>query len=482
MSSPSYEYNSKLNIVVSPASEPQCPISVKFLPGVEHPCPGEPTEDMGSIFFKQSDIDNLIVIVSLGKAKIITMDTFRQAGGALARWLFKSGVKDIDLDITQFDRLGPNNGLLSLVEGLWLGEYKFNLYKTGPQESQIITIHLKTIDINQDIAEKVAQIGMVIRAINTARDWSHEPANSINPETLSIRVQDIANKFGIKCIVIDKRSLEEMKAGAILAVGKGSSTPARMIILEYSGQPQSNDHQPIVLVGKAITFDSGGYSIKDSTNIQGMKYDKIGGIMVMAVLQAAAQLKINTPVIGIITAAENMVSENAYRPDDIITTLSGKTVEIVSTDAEGRLLLADALTYAQQKYQPRAIIDLATLTGGVVTALGHVRAGVMANDDSLFQELFEIGEEVHERLWRLPLDDDYLEATKGDDADLKNSGGRDAHPIMGGIFLKQFVKDSIPWAHIDIAGVADMNKDTFLYPKGATGFGIRLLVEYLKKK
>jgi leucyl aminopeptidase len=211
-----------------------------------------------------------------------------------------------------------------------------------------------------------------------------------------------------------------------------------------------------------------------------MKFDKCGGITVLATLLAAAELKLRTHLVGVIAAAENMISAQSYRPDDILTMLSGKTVEIVTTDAEGRLVLGDALTYAQQKYQPRALIDLATLTGGVVTALGHVRAGVMSNNPALVKQLFDAGERTHERLWQLPLDDDYFQAMKGDDADLKNSGGRDGTPINGGMFLKQFVNDDMPWAHLDIAGVADNNKETRLNPKGATGFGVRLLVNYLQ--
>ena len=211
-----------------------------------------------------------------------------------------------------------------------------------------------------------------------------------------------------------------------------------------------------------------------------MKYDKCGGVTVIATLLAASRLELKTPVIGIISAAENMVSETAYRPDDIITTMSGKTVEIVTTDAEGRLVLADALTYAQQNFAPQSMIDLATLTGGVVTALGRVRAGIMSNNPALVVSLVESGDRTWERLWELPLDDEYLLATKGDDADLKNSGGREGHAIMGGIFLKQFVADAIPWAHLDIAGVADSPKDLPYAHKGATGFGVRLLIDYLQ--
>ena len=197
-------------------------------------------------------------------------------------------------------------------------------------------------------------------------------------------------------------------------------------------------------------------------------------------MQAAAALKIDTPVVGVIAAAENMIAGNAYRPNDIVRTMSGKTVEIISTDAEGRMVLADAMTYAQKHYKPRAMIDLATLTGGVVVALGNVRAGMFSNNDRLATQLAEAGERVHERLWRMPLDDDYFELIRGEDSDLKNSGGRKAHPIIGGMFLKQFVDDKTAWAHLDIAGTATTDKDLPYCPKGATGFGVRLLIDYLE--
>ncbi|RPJ41247.1 MAG: leucyl aminopeptidase, partial [Chloroflexi bacterium] len=315
-------------------------------------------------------------------------------------------------------------------------------------------------------------------AVKMARDLSHEPANIINPLTLSERAQQVAQQAGLKLQILDDQQLAEMGAGAILAVGQGSQTGPCMIILEYAGQEPGAS--PVVLVGKAITFDTGGYSIKSTEGIVGMKYDKCGGVDVLAALQAAAALKLKTPLVGIIAAAENMISAEAYRPDDIITTLNGKTVEIISTDAEGRLVLADALAYAQKEYQPRAVIDLATLTGGVVTALGKVRAGLLSNNDELSAALFAAGEKTGERLWRLPLDEEYSQKMKGDDADLKNSGGREGHCILGGAFLKAFVADDIPWAHLDIAGVADTDKDLPYSPKGATGFGIRLLIEYLE--
>ncbi len=253
-----------------------------------------------------------------------------------------------------------------------------------------------------------------------------------------------------------------------------------MIILEYPGSGKGKGQAPVALVGKAITFDTGGYSLKDTANIQTMKYDKCGGLSVLAIVKAAVDLELETPLVAVICAAENMISGGAYRPDDILTSLSGKTIEIVTTDAEGRLVLADGLTYVQRNFKPRAVIDMATLTGGVVTALGRVRAGMMTNDDALAAQLSAAGDATHERLWRLPLDEDYDAQIKGDDADIKNSGGKEAHPVIGGIFLKQFVEVGTKWAHLDIAGVADVPKDLPYSQKGATGFGIRLIVKYLE--
>jgi leucyl aminopeptidase len=480
----SYEYKSRLDIVIASGEEPRGNLAAIFLPGVENPEPGLPQNDTGSIVLKQKPDGSNEAIVSLGKAGKITPDSYRQAGGSLARWIKKTGVVDvdIDMDMSQFNLSVSFDSITALLEGLWLGEYEFSHYKTDHKEAKSVSIRILGIPDKEQFAQHLERVHIITRAINTSRDWSFEPGNVLNPETLSSRVESMATATGISCTVLDAPSLEQMEAGGILAVGKGSQTPPCLIILEYAGNNSGSKKPPVVLVGKAITYDSGGYSIKDSENLRGMKYDKVGGIMVAMIVQAASELKLETPVVGIIAAAENMVSGGAYRPDDIIRTLSGKTVEIITTDAEGRLVLADALTYAQKNYKPSAMIDVATLTGGVVTALGKVRAGMMSNNDDLSRELFTFGEKNHERLWRLPLDDDYLEPTRGDDADLKNSGGRDGHPIMGGIFLKQFVDDATPWAHLDIAGVSDTNKETAYNPKGATGFGIRLLIDYLNNR
>jgi leucyl aminopeptidase len=318
--------------------------------------------------------------------------------------------------------------------------------------------------------------------VNLTRAWSHEPPNIINPETLARRAESLATQTGLGCTIFAEKELSDMGAGAILSVGLGSKTPSHMIVLTHPGHGPGADAAPIVVVGKAITFDTGGYSLKTKTGIVGMKYDKCGGMAVLGIMQAVAALNIPIPVVGIIAAAENMISKEAYRPNDIIRTMSGKTIEIISTDAEGRMVLSDALTYAHTHLKPRAIIDLATLTGGVVVAIGKIRAGLMSNNEALAEALLTAGERTHERLWRLPLDEDYFELIKGGDSDIKNSAGiPQASPVVGGMFLKQFVPDDVPWAHIDIAGTATRDK-TSEHPKQATGFGVRLVIEYLQSQ
>ncbi len=450
----------------------------------EKPAPGAPGMEVGDITLLHTpDHTGKIrqtVLVSLGSLKKINAEKIRRAGGFVARWIEKNKVTEAAVDLSGLAGSGVDHAVYFFAEGLELGAYRFDRYKSGEDRPTAKQVYFLSDDRSASTAGSLDALEPVTAAVNLAREWAHEPANVINPVSLAERAQALAAESGLKCTVIDDTQLARMGAGAILGVGKGSQTPSRMIVLEYPGQGEGGSERPIVLVGKAITFDTGGYSIKTTDGIQGMKYDKCGGLAVLATLRAASELKLKALLVGIVAAAENMISKDSYRPDDILTSLSGKTIEIISTDAEGRLVLSDALTYAQQNYQPRAIIDLATLTGGVVTALGHIRAGIMANDDELANRLIEAGEQTYERLWRLPLDEEYFDLIKGDEADIKNSGGREGAPIFGGIFLKQFVDDQIPWAHLDIAGVADTTKDLPYCPKGATGFGIRLLLNYLQ--
>lgn len=421
--------------------------------------------------------------LSLGPQAKINAEMIRRAGGMLAKWLARHEIPSAGLELAALFGIGlaPEAALGALVEGLLLGDFKFTAYKSEKKSTKtdlsLLTDESVSPSVFSALESALQKATVISEAANLAREWSHEPANVINPVTLAERVQKLAAEVGLKCTVLDDKQLEAMGAGAIVAVGKASATPSRLIILEHAG---TSGEKPVALVGKAITFDTGGYSLKPVDGIVGMKYDKSGGMAVIATLMAAARLGLKTPVVGVIAAAENMISGHGYRPDDILTALNGKTIEIISTDAEGRLVLADALTYTERTFQPRAMVDIATLTGAVIIALGSVRAGVLSTNDGLAQALIQSGERTFERLWQLPLDEEYFELIKGDDSDMKNSGGRKAGTIVGGTFLKQFVTEATPWAHIDIAGVMGAEKELPYCPKGGMGFGVRLFIDYLE--
>jgi leucyl aminopeptidase len=469
---------SYLNFTLVDNTVPVAPFLIEFLPATEAPAPGLPGKTVGEPFFQQT-ANQKTLSISLGEPSKWKSDTFRQAGGAAAKWLLQNKIEIAELNGISLAKFQLPDAIPALFEGFLLGAFQFTNYKSEDKPSTAPLVQIRTEDF-RSFEKIIHHAQTVCEAANLSRAWGHEPANVINPITLAERVSALASEVGLKCTIIDDKALEEMGAGGIISVGKGSATPSRLIILEYAGKPTMGDPRPVVLIGKAITFDTGGYSLKGVDNIVNMKYDKCGGVTVAATLAAAARLGLRQPIIGIIAASENMVSAQAYRPDDIIRMLSGKTVEIISTDAEGRLILADALTYAQQKFTPRVMIDLATLTGGVLVALGRVRGAVMGNSDSLVQSLLASGEATHELLWQLPMDDEYSKAVKGDDADIKNSGGREGHSILGGMFLKEFVKDDVQWAHLDIAAMADTNKELPYCPKGATGYGVRLLIHYIE--
>jgi leucyl aminopeptidase len=317
-------------------------------------------------------------------------------------------------------------------------------------------------------------------ATNYARSLACKPGNVINPQTLVAESLAFAKREQIKATIIDHKKAAALGMGGIVGVGQGSNAPPALILLDYTG-PGAAKKKPIAIVGKAVTFDAGGISIKPAADMDAMKYDKCGGMAVLGILQAAARLKLPIRLIGVIPTAENVLSENAYRPGDILRFYNGKTAEITNTDAEGRLILADALAYAADVYKPAAIIDMATLTGGVVVALGAVYAGLFANDDALAAALETAGRASGELLWRLPLHDRYKPLMEGYHADLVNSGPRGAHPVQGAVFLQHFVPPGIPWAHLDIAGTAFPNKDDRYLARGASGFGVRVVTEYLRR-
>lgn len=440
-------------------------------------------EDLNDVKMKSGDIFPVLtelfkkLIVFAGKKEDLTPESWRKLGGFTAKYMKSHDIDKIILPNSLVNSIKASD-LNTFMEGFFLGNFHFENFKEKKGNTKK-TIYVQTDDKN--LIKEIKSTHKVSSIINICREIGQMPGNFINPESLAEICQSFESEYPIKATVLDEKELKKIGATAITSVGKGSKSKAKLIILEYN-PPQTKKDDPVAIVGKAITFDSGGYSIKTVDSLKGMKFDKMGGLIVLGTLLAASYLKIPQKLVGVICAAENLISDDAYRPDDIISTLSGKTVEILTTDAEGRLILADGLTYVQNFYKPQCIIDFATLTGGIVVALGKVRAGLFSNNNKLSDELFSSGENTNEKLWKMPLDDEYFELIKGEDSDLKNSGGREGHPILGAMFLKQFIENETPWAHIDIAGSATSSKAEHYLPKGATGFGIRLMLDYLTRQ
>jgi leucyl aminopeptidase len=420
-----------------------------------------------------------VVVVSLGQAKELSAHKIRQAAARAANWLIDEKIGHATLWIDGLVSHEVEQPVSEWALGMTLAGFRFSEHKQPDNgEPEKIRIRVASDD-KAYISAKMPRIREAValgQAVNYARRIAHQPANVINPATLAGEARRLAQQHKLKCTVLEFAQLKRLGMGGLIAVGQGAEHKPCLIRIDYRGAPRVRPNT--VLVGKAVTFDTGGYSIKPSAGLESMKFDKCGGATVLGIIKAAAALKLPCNVVGLVAAAENAISQAAYHPGDILKLASGKTVEVISTDAEGRLILADALWYAQKHCKPTALIDFATLTGGVVTALGKVAAGLMSNDDALSGELGESGRRTHERLWRLPLWEDYRELIKGQDSDIKNAGSkRLAHPIVGGMFLKEFVADDVPWAHIDIAGPAtDENS------KEATGFGVRLIVDYLRRR
>lgn len=459
-------------------------LTLEFLPVEDERAAGLLAEKVGDVALLEDDSragrsGQRVARVSLGRGDGVDAHRIRVAAKKAARWAASREISQVGIEVSRLDALGAPGGSEAALEGFLQGTFEFSRLKSGGDESRLRVISLITDSERPDLEGRVRQVESIHAAANMAREWAHEPPNVINPVTLAERTHEMAEQVGLRWDVLDEEGLADLGAEALLAVGMGSGTPPRLITLEWPGGEERSSHDPIILLGKTITFDTGGYSLKSRDGMLGMKYDKWGGMAVAGVMRAVAELGLESRVIGLIAAAENALSERAYRPNDILRTLSGKTVEVISTDAEGRLVLADALTYAQQIYQPRLMIDIATLTSGVVVALGPYRAGMMSNDDELSQALMAAGERTHERLWRLPMDKDYFKLIKGYDSDLRNSGGKGAQPVTAGMFLYQFVEGDTPWAHIDVAGVATVREYQIHLPQRATGFGVRLLADYL---
>ena len=420
-----------------------------------------------------------VVVVGLGPLQTLSADVLRRASAIAARHLQHTGAHEIALALNwRGSGIDEIQGAQAQAEGALLGLYSFRKYQHADDNSNghgVTEIKLLSENTGEAALNQAIERGRAFaEATNFARDLVNEPPNVLTPTELANRASAMAKQFGLECEVLDRPQMQELGMGGLLGVAQGSAEPPKFIILRYRGAPKSKN-KGMALVGKGITFDTGGISIKPAEHMQEMKGDMSGAAAVIGAMQIIGALKPAVNVTALVSATENMPSGTAYRPGDILRIMNGKTIEIVNTDAEGRLVLADALSYAARAgLSP--IIDVATLTGGIVVALGSVMSGMFCNDEQLSQEIIAAGKAAGEKFWPMPLDEEYAELIQSDIADIKQTGGRGASPVTAAKILENFVGEA-QWAHLDIAGTNYIDTKKPYQEKGATGFAVRTLAE-----
>jgi leucyl aminopeptidase len=418
----------------------------------------------------------IVAIAGLGKLQDFNVDKIRGVAGEFCRALRKSNCHKIAtiLHGAGIGSIELEASAKAIAEGALLGLYSFTKYKKPEHEDiEEMLIVVRERGKAPILEEAISKGKLVAEATNLARDMVNEPANYMTPSQMAEAAKEIASKYNLEFKVFDRRDMEAMGMGALLGVAKGSNQPPKLITLSYKGDELSE--KALGFLGKGITFDSGGISIKPSEGMSEMKDDMAGAAAVMTALGAIAQLKPKVNVTAIIPATENLPSGSALKPGDVLKAMNGKTIEVISTDAEGRLILADALSYAQ-KLGLSPLIDLATLTGACRVALGTLYSGIFGNDQDLIDKVLRAAEGTGERMWQMPMPEEYKEQNKSEIANVKNTGNRYGGAITAALFLTEFV-DNTPWVHIDIAGTASSNKESGYTTKGATGVGVRTLVE-----
>ena len=418
-----------------------------------------------------------LLLVGLGERASFTLEKLRRASATVAQRARALKLDEAAFALPAPEGSGIREAAEAAAEGSALGLYRFDRYKTNAESRELKIFTL--ISDDAEAATAGAETGAKVAAAGLlARDLANEPSNTATPEYLAEIAREIAGRYGMEVSVLDRAGIEGEGMVGLATVGRSAQNEPRFIVLEH--RKGATDAAPVVLVGKAVTFDSGGISIKPSVGMGDMKYDMSGGAAVLGAMEAVGALELPLNVVALVPATENLPGGDAFKPGDVLTLHSGKTVEIVTTDAEGRLILADALSYAR-RYEPEAVIDCATLTGACHVALGDHASGLLGNDDALIAEVRAAGDASGERAWPLPLFEEYTDQTKGETADLKNSGGRFGGALTAGAFLKEFAE--YPWAHLDIAGTAYNGKSKNAYtPKGASGTPARLLVEFLRAR
>jgi len=413
-----------------------------------------------------------LILIGLGKEKELTKETLRRSYAKATQWL-KGKAQSATIQLPETKRLEKEEIFKAAAEGAFLANYVFDANKSEKEKN------LSKMHFLKENVKVLKRTKILCESVYHARDLVIQNADVVTPTFLGKKAQDLARDYkNVKATILDQKQIEKNKMGLLAAVSQGSFTEPVVIVLEYSGAPKTKEVS--ALVGKGVTYDTGGLNLKPTNFIETMRTDMSGAAAVLGAMRAITHLKLPINVVAIIGSVENAIGPKSYKPGDVYCSYSGVKVEISNTDAEGRLVLADCLSYVQKKYSPTRIIDLATLTGGVVVALGEEVSGLMSNDDHLSEQLIQAGESTFERLCRLPIYPEYKELLKSKIADIKNSGQRKASPIQGGIFLEKFIEKNTPWAHIDIAGTAFPDQLKPYHPVQATGFGVRLLTEFFE--
>ncbi|MEA3013564.1 MAG: leucyl aminopeptidase [Sphingomonadales bacterium] len=425
-------------------------------------------------FVAEGESARRLLLVGLGKGKE-DVAAYEKAGGALTGRLLTSGETRLVIDVSGLDLDAQAAARIGF--GAAARSWRYDIYRTKLGRKQKPTLEEVVIVGAGDGAEAAwADYSALLDGLGLARGLVTEPANIVYPESFVARCREAMEGLGVEFRVLDEKEMAKLGMGALLGVGQGSVRPPRLLAMRWHG---GGDAKPVVFIGKGITFDTGGISIKPALGMEAMKWDMGGAGAVAGLIKSVATRKAKVNVVGICALAENMPDGNAQRPGDIVTSMSGQTIEVINTDAEGRLVLADALTWAQRRYKPEIVVDLATLTGAMIISLGHEYGGLFSNDDGLADALFAAGKASGDHLWRLPMGEAYNKIMDSPVADMKNSASREGGSITAACFLERFVEEGVKWAHLDIAGMVWSDKAGHLFDKGATGYGVALLDRYL---
>ncbi len=431
--------------------------------------------------YPEGEAEKRLLLVGLGAKDQCSKEMLRRSFGSVTKTCHTKKWKTLNLAIPQGTSLTEEDLLKGIAEGLLLPNYMFNRLK-HPEEGEEETLVQKVtwIGPQREVLKKMASTLVICEGVNEARDLVNDNADHVTPQYLAQWAVDLGKKFpAIKTTLFNKERIEKENLALLLAVNRGSALDPAFILMNYQGAPRSKEHT--ILVGKGVTYDTGGLNLKPTGGMETMKCDMAGAAACLVVMKVVCQLGLKVNLTVVVPSTENGIDAKSFKPGDVYGSYAGKQVEMTNSDAEGRLILADALAYAVKNLKPTRLIDIATLTGAIEVALGSEASGLMSTNDDLAQRLLEAGEETYERLWRMPLYEEYKERLKSDIGDLKSWNGRSASSNVAATFLRQFVGESIPWAHLDIAGTAYLSEGKKYVPKYATGVGVRLLVEFLQK-